>query len=410
MSGKWPGGIISKTAPTVVGPTDGEGGSASGIWTLDQAADYEKQGLWPKPVIPRELWNCGSNDQGQLAQGNTTVRSSPVQIGALTDWPTVSSRDRSVSAIKSDGTLWSWGMNNVGQLGVGDTTNTSSPVQVGALTDWDKLACGFQTTATIKTDGTMWLFGSGKYGALGDGTTVDKSSPVQMGALTTWSKIGYGYGAGIAIKTDGTLWTWGTNWYGQMGIGTSGNTYNSPNQVGALTDWSFPTAGGGDVGFDLCVKTDGTLWAWGRNDKGQLGTNNTTDYSSPVQVGALTDWAEVQAGEDDWTAALKTDGTIWAWGEGSAGQLGQGNTTDYSSPVQVGALTTWSKISTAYNIFYALKTDGTVWAWGAGNDGALGQGNTTSYSSPVQVGALTTWMTLAKNSPSSSGFIGIKQP
>ena len=109
MSGKWPGGFIKKTAPVVVGPVDGEGGTASGIWTLDQAADYEKQGLWPKPLVPRELWTWGYGADGANGQGNTTSYSSPVQVGALTDWSKVSLSYKSTVVIKSDGTLWAWG-------------------------------------------------------------------------------------------------------------------------------------------------------------------------------------------------------------------------------------------------------------------------------------------------------------
>ena len=120
MSGKWPGGFIKETAPAVVGPTDGEGGTASGIWTLDQAADYEKQGLWPKPVLPRELWTWGKNNYGQQGHGNTTNSSSPVQVGALNDWLKLSSSDYTSVVIKTNRTLWCWGYGPSGALGQGN--------------------------------------------------------------------------------------------------------------------------------------------------------------------------------------------------------------------------------------------------------------------------------------------------
>ena len=150
----------------------------------------------------------------------------------------------------------------------------------------------------------------------------------------------------------------------------------------------------------MALKTDGTIWGWGRNDYGGLGQGNTTDYSSPVQVGALTTWSTVKAGSDanssGWTMAIKTDGTLWTWGANNRGQLGipATGTSPTSSPQQVGALTTWSKISPVQKSSYAIKTDGTLWAWADGGDGQLGLGNTTSYSSPKQVGALTTWSDL----------------
>jgi alpha-tubulin suppressor-like RCC1 family protein len=148
--------------------------------------------------------------------------------------------------------------------------------------------------------------------------------------------------------------------------------------------------GGGRAGF--AIKTDGTLWSWGRNDNGgSLGLGNLTNYSSPKQIGALTNWSKISAG-NFYTVALKTDGTMWAWGTNNSGQLGQGNTTDRSSPVQIGALTTWSSVSgLGLDCCGAIKTDGTLWMWGNNAFGQLGQSNTTSRSSPVQVGALTTW-------------------
>jgi alpha-tubulin suppressor-like RCC1 family protein len=192
----------------------------------------------------------------------------------------------------------------------------------------------------------------------------------------------------LAIKTDGTLWSWGFNTNGQLGLGNTTN-YSSPKQVGALTTWNKVAAGF----FSLAIKTDGTLWSWGFNTFGQLGLGNTTDYSSPKQVGALTTWSQI-ASSTHFSLVVKTDGTLWAWGRNNAGQLGIGTSgggTYQSSPVQVGALTTWSKTAAAGDQALAIKTDGKLWSWGANTTGQLGLGNTTSYSSPKQVGTLTTW-------------------
>jgi len=399
MSGKWPGGFIKKTAPTVVGPTDGEGGTASGIWTLDQAADYEKQGLWPKPVLPRELWVWGRNQFGQLGQGTSgaTNYSSPVQVGSLTDWLKLAgSQYYGILTTKSDGTAWSWGAGASGQLGQGSITNYSSPVQIGALTDWTKsISMGFYSpNGGIKSDGTLWLWGTGSYGALAQGNTTNYSSPVQVGALTTWLQFSAGYYFGGAVQTDNTLWTWGrSNNYGQLGHNNKIN-YSSPKQVGALTNWLEVSIGHRTAG---AIKTDGTLWMWGRNDKGQVGDGSITDRSSPVQIGALTTWSKLESAYEH-TLALKTDGTLWAWGNNNTGQLGQGNTTNYSSPVQIGALTNWSQISGAIYSSMALTTAGTIFGWGWNTKGQLGVGDITNRSSPTQVGALTTWtLVMASN-------------
>jgi alpha-tubulin suppressor-like RCC1 family protein len=155
-----------------------------------------------------------------------------------------------------------------------------------------------------------------------------------------------------AIKTDGTLWSWGYNGGGQLGLGNKTN-YSSPKQVGGLTNWSAISGNG--QSHCLAVKTDGTLWSWGANYFGALGLGNRTDYSSPKQVGALTAWSRV-AGNNHFSVALKTDGTLWTWGRNAVGQLGQNNTTGLSSPVQVGALTTWLTVSAGYNWLLVTKS------------------------------------------------------
>jgi len=142
VSQQYPGGFITKSPPATVGPVNGEGGSAPGVWTLDQAMALNKQGLWPKPIIQGELWSWGNNPFGQLGLGNTSGRSSPVQVGALTAWSQVASGSSSSFAIITDGTMWSWGRNSEGRLGLGDTVDRSSPVQVGALTAWSQVSAG----------------------------------------------------------------------------------------------------------------------------------------------------------------------------------------------------------------------------------------------------------------------------
>ena len=405
MSGNWPGGFITKTAPTVVGPIGGEGGSAPGIWTLDQVADYEKQGLWPKKTIPRQVWGFGYNGYGQIGDGTTTNRSSPVQVGALTNWSKIAPQSDGYIAVKSDGTLWAWGRNTYGALGLGDTTNRSSPVQVGALTTWVEVGATKFGGFAIKTDGTLWAWGLNTAGELGIGDITNRSSPVQVGALTDWYKVDGGNAFAVAIKTDGTLWAWGRNDNGRLGDGTTTGR-SSPVQIGSLTNWSSL---GKLQSCESCraIKTDGTLWAWGGNPSGALGLGDTTNRSSPVQVGALTTWLEVAAGYNH-TLATQTNGKAYAWGSDNNGKLGLNGAGNCSSPVQIGALTTWLSVAGGYQHSIATKTDGTLWAIGGLNDnGRLGTNNTTAYSSPVQVGSLTTWLKVAAG---YTGSTAIKSP
>jgi alpha-tubulin suppressor-like RCC1 family protein len=178
-----------------------------------------------------------------------------------------------------------------------------------------------------------------------------------------------------------------------LGLGNS-TYYSSPKQIGALTDWINI---GGSVN-PVSVKANGTLWIWGRGLHGRLGLGDTSDRSSPTQLGALTNWAYATSGRQGQTFAVKTDGTLWVWGRNYGSSLGLGsgdNAIIFSSPVQIGALTNWYRVSTSRFNVHAIKTNGTLWSWGANYSGMLGLGNTTEYASPKQVGSLTTWTVLS---------------
>ena len=383
----------------------------SGIWNLAAALQAKALGTWPvapEPVYQTfgSLYSWGSDGYGQL--GNNTAgyhKSSPVQVGGETTWGKIAAGEYRTLAIKSNGTLWAWGRNNYGQLGLGFSgyyTAVSSPVQVGAFTTWSEIESGDYHNLAIYHNGTLWAWGKNSNGQLGDGTTTYRSAPVQIGALANWLAVAAGSYFSLAIKTNGTLWAWGHNNYGQLGLGNTSNS-SSPVQVGALTNWSKISCAPSSGYFVIATKTDGTLWSWGQGQYGVLGLNMTGAYgsgmySSPKQVGALTTWDNISCGSTS-AIAVKSNGTLWSWGANPAGQLGDGTTTYRSSPVQVGALTNWSsKIGSGTSHFSAIKTDGTLWSWGANIQGVLGHGHESYRSSPVQVGALTTWVNI------SSGF------
>jgi len=352
----------------------------------------------PPPPTPQYLWVWGYNGNGQLGFSDTTSRSSPTQVGSDSNWSNIAGGGEGHSlAVKTDSTMWAWGLNaltgleSAGQLGLGDTTNRSSPTQVGALTNWLTVSAAKFHSAAIKTDGTLWTWGRNYYGRLGLGDDTNRSSPVQVGSLTNWSSIvaAGGYrGHNLAIKTDGTLWAWGNNYPGKLGLG-NGATYSSPVQVGALTTWLKVSAG---IYQSIAVKTDGTMWSWGSGAYGGLGLGNNTSRSSPTQIGSDTNWSSI-AGGGYHSIAIKTDGTMWSWGQNyfGPGQLGLSDTSNRNTPTQIGALTTWLSVAAGKYYNAAIKTDGTLWSWGMNGSGQLGVGNTTNRSSPVQVGALTNW-------------------
>jgi alpha-tubulin suppressor-like RCC1 family protein len=395
MSDRFPGGVISKTPPTVVAPVDGEGGSASGVWTLAEQLGLQKAGVWPQKVLPRELYAWGKNTNGAVGDNTTINRSSPVQVGALVNWKQVSVGYSFSGSVKTDNSLWMWGNNGSRQLGQNNAIYRSSPVQVGALTNWKQLALGPTSSACVKTDNTLWTWGGNSSGQLAQNNTTVLSSPVQVGTLANWNQVSStqgGSGGCAAVKTDGTLWTWGDNGYGRLGTNQSAATRNSassPVQVGGLTTWQQVSCGSQHT---VAITTAGALYAWGRNDDGQLGQNSTLNRSSPVQVGALTTWSYVGGGGRH-TAAIKTDGTLWTWGRNQFGEGGLNIDTAKSSPTQVGVLTNWTVVSAGYRNTAAIKSDGTLWSWGENDSslGAVGDGTTIDRSSPVQIGSLTTW-------------------
>ena len=343
----------------------------------------------------KPLYAWGSNGSGRLGDNTTTNRSSPVQIGSLDTWFKVSVGYASSTSIKTDGTLWMWGRNNDGQLGNNTSSgDKSSPIQIGSDTNWSQSGTGGSISAAIRTNGTLWAWGANGSGQVGDNTTIQRSSPVQIGALTNWSKISVGYNSCAAIKTDGTLWMWGYNRYasaGKLGDNTTVNK-SSPVQIGALTNWSQVSCGAFNT---TAIKTDGTLWAWGSNAFGQLG-DGTIDYrSSPVQIGALTNWSSVACSVyGSFVISAKTDGTLWTWGRNNRGQLGDNTRVYKSSPIQIGALTTWDKVANCSESAAAIQTDKTLWTWGFNNIGQLGDDTIVNRSSPVQVGS-SSWNAIA---------------
>jgi alpha-tubulin suppressor-like RCC1 family protein len=270
-------------------------------------------------------------------------------------------------------------------------SHTRNKSNVVYRNQYQRITCAEFSTFEIR-NGRIYAWGENQ-GALGIGTlTLQENSPVQVGTDSNWISIGAGIGGNhtLAIKADGSLWAWGANDYGQLGIG---NTIfqSSPVQVGADHDWIGVSSG---VYHSLALKANGTLWAWGKNGSGELGTGDTIGHITPIQIGVGNDWVCIASG-DIYSAAIKADGTLWLWGDNNYGVLGLGDTLSRWAPTQVGTDDKWVTIVNSARCNVALKADGSRWCWGQNDNWELGIGDNSPHYSPVLGEADRDWTWLA---------------
>ena len=352
--------------------------------------------LVPNMLTP-QLRTWGNDGYGRLGNNIPGNKSSPTTTaGGGTNWKQVAIGRTHGAAIKTNGTLWAWGYNSSGPVGDNTQFTRNSPVTTaGGGTNWKQVACGYRHTAAVKTDGTLWLCGYNNSGQLGINVVNARSSPVTtITGGTNWKQVACGSLLTAAVKTDGTLWTWGYNAYGQLGDNTTGNKSSPVTTITGGTNWKQVACGSDHA---AAIKTDGTLWSWGSNLYGAIGDNTTVDKSSPVTtIAGGTNWKQVACGER-YTAAIKTDGTLWSWGAGSSGKLGDNTAGNKSSPVTtIAGGTNWKQVACGTKHTAAVKTDGTLWAWGNDSYGELGDNTAVNKASPVTtIAGGTNWKQVA---------------
>jgi RHS repeat-associated protein len=266
------------------------------------------------------VWAWGDNSKGELGDGTTTQRNSPVQVPGLSSVVSVAGGGYHSMALKADGTVWDWGGNAYGQLGNNSTANSSAPVQVPNVSGATAMAAGEFHTLAVDSTGRLWTWGRNASGQLGDGTTTDRHAPVQLAGIGNVVAVAAGNAHTVALRGDGTVWAWGTNSNGQLGNSacTTASPCLSPVQVPGLS--GIVSVGAGSF-FSFAIDRQGRLWAWGANSFGQLGDGTTTQRNAPVLISGISGVSAVSGGLHHAVAAA-AGGQVYAWGDNSSGQLG----------------------------------------------------------------------------------------
>src|SRR5690554_2620436 len=324
------------------------------------------------------LWGWGQADAGQVMTTNN-VEPLPIQMGVASDWDLIETGTQNTFGIKNDGTLWGCGRNTFGALGINSTTEINPTFQqVTTANDWVKVSASHFFALALKSDGTIWAWGQNDYYQLGNApATATELSPLQVGTDTDWVEISAGTSkASFAIKSDGTIWGWGKNNSSIIVTGSGTTSVAIPTQIGTDTDWNTMSVGGNHI---LAQKSDSTLWSWGGGAARGLG--NVPTSNTPQQI-STDKWISYTAGDGGKSFGVKPDGTLWAWGNNTNGQLGDGTTTVRYVPTQIGTDNNWSTVQSGGGSFItmATKTDGSVWYWGGTNYYGT-YGNGSSYGS-----------------------------
>lgn len=264
---------------------------------------------------------------------------------------------------------------------------------------YESIAFGGTHTVGLKTDGTLWGWGRGDYGQLGT-SNYTEPNPIQVGINTTWTKIYTGVRNTFAIKADGTLWGIGSNGLGSLGVNSNTQGFATFQSITTANNWVKVAP---SYFFSLALKSDGTIWAWGQDNYNQTGNPPSSESQLvPIQVGTGTDWIDIATSTGETAFGLKADGTIWGWGANTGYLLVAASSVySLSTPTQITTVTNWIKMSAGGGHILAQKADGTLWSWGSGAARGVGE-NVNPGITPNQIGT-EIWKSFSAGGSTSFG-------
>ncbi|BEP14630.1 hypothetical protein acdb102_29410 [Acidothermaceae bacterium B102] len=365
-------------------------GSAPLSFSVSDAQGRTGSSLGTLSVVPASgvIVGWGDNSAGELGTATTKAQdASPVVIHGLGQVTGFGAAAATGYAIGAGGTLWAWGWNEHGELGNGSKAKLSrTPVRVKGLTHVVSVSGGYESAVALTSDGSVWAWGTPDYGAIdSDHSRTPSRIPgiPPMIAVTT----------GLALTADGHVWAWGNDSYGELGDSTrGGEIVQGPGQVVGLDHVAAIPSGGGS----LALRSDGTVWTWGATTYAQATHAEAFRLASiPRRVAGLADVTTIVGGASN-PYALRSDGTLWTWGDNHYGQFGNGTVqansdlTTQSRPSRVPGVTAVIGVANGYNDTYALSSDGTVWGWGFNRSGKLGAAaHDSTVPSPINVPGLS---------------------
>jgi len=328
-------------------------------------------------TVDGSMWGWGCNSWGELGNGTTEDVLMPTRANGLPELLSVSAFGHAV-ALGTDGAIWAWGRNECGQTGLGDSSDlVTRPAHVTGISAVRAVGVGDASSFAVTRDGSLFSWGV-NHARITEGEYIPQLNhlvvrPERVSGLPSVDSAAAGRWHTLALANDGTVWAWGRNDYGQLGIGNPENR-RSPTVVAGLpttTAISTTRAGPGWGGHSLARALDGSVWAWGDNRAGQLGDGTTMNRFSPVRVEGLPTVRAVACGVN-FSFALADEGSVWFWGLNR-------------EPFAMGGFPAIESISAGGDHLLALADDGTVWAWGTNRCGKLGDGSTEERTDPVRV-------------------------